>query len=229
MSDKNDIYKILGVDPNHKSKTSSRGNHYHKSNRFEEIEETDPNAPSGSMFENYANYPREQYGYWQTFRILWIIGIITFLSPIIYYIVQVNYEGHSYSRPVITQAEEPAVVEIEPAAEKPSSSLPEIIYFKGAIDGKYGVHMKVNTVTRRGEYYYDRNGNTRNNMHINLNEIEKTDNGYRFVINEFNPQGQYCGRWVGTYDGRFYEGDGVFLNVERPFTLERCDVYETQF
>lgn len=75
-STKTDIYRILGIDPDHKSPRSDEnyGNNS-AANRAMDSIVNDPDAPSGSIFDNYAAYPREQQGYWRYFRGLTITGI----------------------------------------------------------------------------------------------------------------------------------------------------------
>lgn len=239
MSKKNDIYRILGIDGKVKSRVSRKleyGNPRYREEKWYD----DPDAPSGSIFDNYSKYPKDPQNYWPNFRILTFVGIFTVLAIIVWMFSE-NSGGLKFSTPSFshndyyTENRYEEVVEIvedvveEQPVQVSAPGLPEKLYFMGEIDNNYGVTMYINTRTHRGEYYYNRNGNSSKNMHLTIQSIEKKNGGYQLVINEYNPSGDYCGRWDGFYNGSSYDGDGVYLGRNMPFELEECEQYQTGF
>lgn len=218
-NDKNDIYSILGVNPQIKS-NHSYGSHTYCEKRFID----DPKAPSGSIFENYSNYPEDPQNYWQYFRFLTILGIVTVLAVVVYLIWDpASSRRHEYAE---MEYEKEYMEEYQPV-ETPAkechttvaSTLPPTLYFTGEVDNQYPVTMRLDTRSRRGEYYYNRIGSTAGNMRLNIQEIQKKDGKYYFRINEFNPRGNYCGYWEGVYENGKFSGEGVYNSKKMPFEL----------
>lgn len=76
-----DIYSILNISPDKKS-TYQYGAPY--SGHINSDQNIDDGEPSGSIFDNYRNYPPDPENYWMRFRILTFVGLATVLCPLIY-------------------------------------------------------------------------------------------------------------------------------------------------
>lgn len=227
----NNIYSILGVDPNTKS------NHlYHNDIVREEEFVDDPNAPSGSIFDNYSNYPNEGDNYWQFFRSLTILGIVSVLSVIGYfiwdpasvrthshqesgesqYVVKDESSENVYNKSIETTLDASSIGETETV----STSIPEILYFSGKVNNKYAVSMRIDTESMNGEYYYNRVGNTSRNMRIEIEDIyEEEDGTYHIRLNEYTSTGTYTGSWDGIYKDGVFHGEGIYNGKSMPFSL----------
>lgn len=99
-SRKFDIYQILGIDPNHKSSSSNRP----KASNLDSNDEStriinDPNAPSGSIFDDYSTYPQDQQSYWKPFRMMTIAGLAVVFLGICWFIADnIDIKSPSFSR-----------------------------------------------------------------------------------------------------------------------------------
>lgn len=234
MKRKKSIYEILGVDPNKISEAPYSGKYGNLVDKQNSPLNIDPNAPSGSIFDDYSKYPPDPQNYWTHFRIYTIIGILAtvgFIGSMFFDFSSISFSS-GRTRPVTSYShsndyEEVVADEVEAVEGEPAMVLPNHIYLKGDINYRYGVTMHIDTRSNSGEYYYDRNGNTHNNMSLKVDNIQEDGDVYRIKLSEYNPSGDYCGSWEGIYDGNVFEGNGVYLGKPMPFRLHECASYET--
>ena len=87
----------------------------------------------------------------------------------------------------------------------------DILYFEGTIDGKYPIHLILDTRRGHGAYYYDKYGSG-NLMGLDDIQLSYFGNG-NFTVNmsEYNSKGEYCGSWSGTVNENGFNG-GVVVN-----------------
>lgn len=218
-NNKKEIYSILGVNPQIKS-NHSYGSHTYCEKNFVD----DPKAPSGSIFDNYSNYPEDSQNYWQYFRFLTILGIVTVLAVVLYLIwdpaspSRYKYAERDYENEYVEDYE-PVETPAKERLTTVPSTLPQTLYFTGEVNNLYPVTMRLDTRSRRGEYYYNKVGSSAGNMRLNIQDIQKIDGKYYFRINEFNSRGNYCGYWEGFYEDGKFSGEGVYLSKKMPFEL----------
>lgn len=77
-----DIYDILGTDASDTFDSENKTKEGISENPYDPA--YDPDAPSGSMFDNYSDYTDNDPGYWNFFRILWIVGLVTAVALIVW-------------------------------------------------------------------------------------------------------------------------------------------------
>lgn len=117
-------------------------------------------------------------------------------------------------------AETPAPA-AEAASAKPYYPTHGTLTFTGKIDGKYKVSMTINTENRSGSYYYTKYG-PKNKMSLYITSFSGSGDGpYYINMDEYNPDGEYCGEWRGTLKDGVYKGDGTYNGRYMPFKLQQ--------
>lgn len=112
-------------------------------------------------------------------------------------------------------AEQAPAPEPAPApVEKPALPTSGKLVFTGKINGKYAVRVTINTNTSSGSYYYTKYG-PGNSMSLRITSFT----GSHISMDEYNPQGEYCGSWSGTFSNGKYTGTGNYLGKTMPFYL----------
>lgn len=232
-----DIYEILGVDSTATCDTPSGEQPQDNPGNTPDLA-NDPMAPSGSMFENYANYRDNDPKYWNTFRILWIVGILTVVAILIgcFASAPTSFKSSTDSPfdEVREQTEEiaEAVEEVRdmeiPAVEAPAQPQLSEVYMAGTINGRYKIHLYLNLDAKKGMYYYDKSGAS-NSMILSVDNMEEYDGRYILDLSEYNPQGEICGTWHGTLTEDTFDGEGDYLGKPMPFSLTACPRSETGF
>lgn len=229
-SKKTDIYKILGIDPDKKSSAPYGLNIFQRTERAELPD--NPEAPSGSLFEDYSKYNDNSAAYWKYFRVLSIVGIVTVVVILVAPLLKnISFSfGHKsdYTTSYVEE-EEVLYVEKEVVEEVPSSSLPETIYLRGYINDKYPVAMRLDIPSRRGEYYYENKGSSKRNMILNITSLDRRGGKYYLTINEYSPNYDHTGTWEGSYSNGKFKGTGTYLGKDMPFSLHIVPDYETDF
>lgn len=228
-----DIYEILGIDPQKGIKDEPTVSPTPDNELKSEYD--DPNAPSGSIFDNYSKYTDNQPHYWRWFRILTIIGIVTVILPFILYFISSFDWNFSSSRTVPQTSPKEFVTEesdTDTSEETTDIAAPnfrnQTLYFKGKINGKYPVHMLLDFPNNTGRYYYDRSGSS-NCMYIDIIEVYETDGKVYIELNEMNANGEVTGVWEGYLTEDSYSGTGTYLGKEMPFDLSICELSDTDF
>lgn len=122
--EKKDIYSILNI-PDKKSQHKYEGidTQWSVNSNDSNSEEFNPNTPSGSIFDNYNNYPPEPDNYWQKFRITTIIGIITVVAPILWLGISRLIDFRSHESPQYLSEETVEEWENDAVAEEPVESI----------------------------------------------------------------------------------------------------------
>lgn len=233
------IYNILGIKPH--SPKSQPDKPEEATEKSAQLNEYYANAPSGSIFDRYSTYPKEEQGYWRYFRILTIIGIATCVCLIVACVWGDDISLFSVSHSTHSSYVESTDYEYDSdnATEEESNDLYDSAlsvpkgtkYFKGSIDNRYNFHMELDFDNESGRYYYDRS-NASNCLKLVISSaIANGDGTCDLVLQEYNPDGDLSGIWHGNYDTNTntYEGVGVFLGKEMPFNIEMCSYYETDF
>lgn len=222
-----DIYEILGVDPNKTSKGS-----YNAASESRAMNEEDYlNGPSGSIFDDYSKYPKDPDNYWWHFRLWTYLGIGVVALFIIAGIADAVMSSDFFTKS--GEMEEGAIAEYteEVVAEElviSNDSPYEPMYFSGTINDKYEIHMYLDLDSRSGKYYYVRSGSS-NCMELQIKEIMEFDDQTIITMEEYNPAGDLCGEWRGTITEGTFTGHGEFLGKIMPFELTQCEGYKTDF
>ena len=236
---KNEIYEILGI-----SSRAEEDTPYHQ----EPGPKFEAGKPTGAIQDNYSLYPKDPSNWWHYFRIYTIIGIVT-MAGLVCSIVfgdkiasaglkSKSSSSYSYSKPVAKKADKgkgtlPTVSVFNGNTLDAPLNLPYKtkgkIYFAGKIDYKYGVHVFIDTKTKSGYYYYDRNG-ARALMKLSIMDYYKSGSDtYYLRMYEYSPQGAYCGEWSGTMTRGEYSGSGNYMGRYMPFNLTQCPKSQTAF
>ena len=234
---KNEIYQILGISSRSEGYDGSNAQNqdsgsYNRSGFF------DSNKPTGAIFDNYSNYPKEPDNYWFYFRCYTIIGILSMAGFICSLCFEPNFSSRSkHTREYVVAEPEEDRLELvssfnDNILDSPSKQAYKYsgeIYFKGKINNRYGIHMYINTNTHSGLYYYDSSG-SRNCMKLNITDYSKlAPNKYILKMTEFDPHGYYCGEWEGTLSEGTYSGEGTYKGTIMPFNLTQCKKSDTNF
>lgn len=233
------IYDILGIKPD------SPKTHADKpevvTEELDQSKEYDTNAPSGSIFDRYSTYPKEEQGYWRYFRILTIVGIATCVGLIVAGLWGDSISFPSSSRYSYSSLEEtddheyaydePTEEVAEDTEHSASSMLTGTKYFKGRINGKYALHMELDFNDGSGRYYYDRSGVSNCLPIVIVEATPDGDGNFYLVLEEYNQDEMLTGTWRGYFDSNnnTYKGTGDFNGKEMPFEIEICSYYETDF
>lgn len=144
-----------------------------------------------------------------------LILLLVFLPPK----TEKVYEGAPVtavadSTPTAAPAETAQPAAIPAPVEKPALPTSGKLTFTGKINGKYAVRVTINTNTGTGSYYYTKYG-PGNSMSLQITSFT----GSHISMNEYNPQGEYCGSWSGTFRNGIYSGTGDYLGKTMPFYL----------
>lgn len=100
------------------------------------------------------------------------------------------------------------------------------LYFRGKINGKYAVHIYINTDTDEGQYYYDKNGSA-NRMNLRIEYYDPASG--QLSMTEYNQNWEYCGDWSGRLKNGVYSGNGDYLGKTMPFYVTQCERSNTGF
>lgn len=225
-----DIYKILGIDPNVHSASYNPDSNFNAIGGDSKLID-DPYAPSGSIFDNYSNYNDNDPGYWRFYRATTITGIAT----VVLFVLVVGFgdqimslfSSRSTAPQSYDYAEEMFEAYEEPDYNEPAFKADGTYYFAGTISPKSEVHMKLDFANRTGRYYYTKYGME---MELEINSLYPYGDGWEVSMIEYNDAGTYTGQWTGTIsaDGDF-KGTGEFLGKSRPFELNMVPRYDTHF
>lgn len=244
-SSDDDIYSILGIDPN----KYSRGSYdRYASLSYIEDWDDDPEAPSGAIFDKYSRYTDNDPKYWKFFRLCTWLGLglvaLIILLPILADIVNGfgslgktfgSFSGPSFggggSGYVTEEIIEVTEEVVEPSYDSTAATnLPNYLYFKGYIDSspRSEVTMELDIQSRSGLYYYHRPDNC---MRLNITELRMVGDEYHLRMDEYSPHDEYTGFWEGTYNprSRVFKGTGQYNGRYLDFTLNGVARYETGF
>ena len=157
--------------------------------------------------------------------------ITTIIVAVVVFLCLVNWDDDKKSHREESQDTAVAVEEVNeipaPAAEAPAAPAKPYypthgtLTFTGKVDGKYKVSMTINTENRSGTYYYTKYG-PKNKMTLYITSFSGSGDGpYYINMDEYNPDGEYCGEWRGTLKDGVYKGDGTYNGRYMPFKLQQ--------
>ena len=125
-----------------------------------------------------------------------------------------------------------AATEVAVVEEKPKEEKPQIVngkmYLKGKVDGKYGVAMYIDLNSGTGKYCYTKYG-AKKSMRLSVSSTGPVNNPSYITMSEYNPDGEYCGEWNGTYSNGKYSGTGQYHGTYMPFSLKLVNKSQTPY
>ena len=66
-------------------------------------------------------------------------------------------------------------------------------------------------------------------LSILITDDSEEGKGTIVFLAEYNPDGEFCGTWVGIMTDRTFKGEGEFLGKTLPFELTQCKYSDTDF
>ena len=238
---RNEIYNILGIS----SRTEDNVRSLKDSNGIEnQTHSFDSDRPTGAIFDDYSKYPKEPNNYWFYFRIYTIVGIVFCVAMVLSLSLSGYWGGSGYHKrdyssynndykPSSTTSSGDLITSLNPndisAPSNQPNTTPDVLYFQGEVNYRYGVKMLINTRRMEGSYYYTRKG-SRNQLKLEITNYEKiADNKYRLEMDEYTTTGIYTGSWNGVIVNGHYTGEGEYNGKYMPFALNQCKKSDTNF